>query len=191
MKAMSRLARAALLLAALLLPPGSPPPVLAAEAVVALPDFSVRVPEDWITRVAPTPAEEGMTCAVFQRPADNSAIFVMTGANRGSLDAFAEDFRRFHQAEPLPCDEPDARRLGFTRDGVPCEAWIAVQDGVFLCMILYGDIDGCLNFVAHSIDDGGRPGLFPRAARDPDPVPGRTDADAGTPGDGAGREDIR
>ena len=151
-------------LLALLLFLAVPGPAPAAEESLTCPFFSVALPGDWKSI---TPPEEtaaiGMTKAHFANVSGTSSVALVVGPASG-LDAktIAQAYAQQYKASKEPVENNGQYSFAFVQQKMPCQAWIAIQDDMFMFTAVMGNQREGLNFVRRYMKSADYPKLLPR-----------------------------
>ncbi|MDO5483289.1 MAG: hypothetical protein Q4F27_00105 [Desulfovibrionaceae bacterium] len=130
--------------------------------ILSCPYFSVDLPDGW--QVVTPPAEnQGMTSAVFVRGTGNISVSLLAGDTGGAdIKTIAGIFAEQYQAKSPPALKNRHYVFNFTRHDKPCQAWIAVQDNIFMVTTLVGNPRMGLRFIKKSVTSKAYPGLLPQ-----------------------------
>lgn len=126
--------------------------------------FSVTLPDDW--KAVSEPKEHlasGLATAHFARQNGTSAVLLMAGP-AGGMDAksIASTFAEQYKAKKEPVESNGGYNFSFSQQKIACQAWVAVQDDVFMFMTFMGNQrDGQL-FVRKHVKSADYGKLLPR-----------------------------
>lgn len=124
--------------------------------------FDVELPDGW-QALTPPSENQGITTAVFVKGTGTPSVTLLVGETGGAdIKTIADIF-----AEQYKADDPPSLKNGryvfyFSQQKKNCQAWIAVQENIFMVTTLMGNPREGLRFMKRYVSSKSYPDLIPR-----------------------------
>lgn len=135
-------------------------PVLAEE--VSTKYISVTLPDNWKAVMAPT-ENQGTTTVIFSNSAGNSTVGFVTGPSGGAdAKTVAQMFANQFKSPKPPVEKNGQYTFAFTQQKTPCQAWVTMDDDIFMVTTITGDRKVGMAFVKKHVKSAEYPDLLPK-----------------------------